>query len=271
MLTARRENERMLARLVGISEEEAAQRLAFKVRVRACDGAAQAFAVHLRALLGFTVNVVGDGEVADLELAVNGQALGDTPVVLVASIDDKGMRINQNASNLGEQTGSPPHDLCAKLAACYAAGVVIAHATGGHRRDRLSFPFHVAFVSFGLTPRLLATRIELADTVLAGAGGVGCGFVWALESLDVSGELDVADPKVVSPGNLNRCFYYEPSDVGADKATVLCSKARFHSLVLMPFAGTFHELRGQRGRIKRVIVTVDSRHARRDIQKEFPF
>ena len=58
MLTAQQENERTLARLVGISEEEAAQRLAFKVRVRACDSASQDFATHLRALLGFMIAAI---------------------------------------------------------------------------------------------------------------------------------------------------------------------------------------------------------------------
>lgn len=270
MLTARRENERTLARLVGISEEEAAQRLAFKVKVRALDDASQAFAGHLRELLAFTLDVVGDAEPADLELAVNGHASDAAAHALVARIDEAGLCITYGRTDLAPVT-MPPHDLCAKLAACYAAGVVIAHATGGHRRERLTFPFRVAFDTFGLTPRLLATQIELADTVLVGAGGVGSGFVWALESLDVRGVMDVADPKVVAAGNLNRCFYYAASDVGAGKATVLSAKARLDKLVLAPFVGTFNDLRGQRGRIKRAIVTVDSRHTRRDIQKEFPF
>lgn len=118
MLTAHQENERTLARLVGISEEEAAQRLAFKVRVRVCDSASQDFASHLRALLGFTLHVVGAGEPADLELAINGEPSGDTPVALVVRIDDRGMRIVQDVAEIGANPAAPPHDLCAKLAAC---------------------------------------------------------------------------------------------------------------------------------------------------------
>lgn len=269
MLTARQENERTLARLLGISEEQAAQHLAYKVRVRAGNAAAQGFVAHLKALLGFTLIVVGDTEPADLDLAVNAVAALDVATALVACIDDKGLRIAATIDTEG-RAAAGPHDLGAKLAACYAAGLIIAHGTGGPRRDRLTLPFHVAFDAFGLTPRLLAAPIDLADTVLAGAGGVGSGFVWALESLNVSGELDVADPKTVSSGNLNRCFHYGETDVGENKAEKLCANARFDSLTLTPFVGTFNELRRQRGRVKRVIVTVDSRAARRDIQKEFP-
>lgn len=270
MLTARQENERTLARLLGISEDEAAERLAYRVRVRASDDASQGFAAHLKALLGFTLHVVGDTEPADLDLAINGAVAPDVPTPLAARIDDKGLVISAGSSTASGMAAATPHDLCAKLAACYAAGVVIAHATGGERRDRLTWPFNVPFDAFGLTPRLLAAPIEIADTVLAGAGGVGSGFVWALESLNVSGEMDVADPKTVSAGNLNRCFHYDEVDIGEDKTKVLCAKARFDSLILTPFGGPFHHLRRQRGRIKRVITTVDSRAARRDIQKEFP-
>lgn len=270
MLTARQENERTLARLVGLSEEEAAERLGFRVRVRACDAASQAFVGHLKALLGLTLQVVEDADAADFDLAVNGCAATDVPTALVARIDAEGLTICDR-SGVGSDAGAAaPHDLCAKLAACYAAGVVVAHATGGERLDRLTLPFRVTFDAFGLTPRLLAAPIKLTDTVLAGAGGVGSGFVWALQSLIVSGEMDVVDPKAVAPGNLNRCFHYDVDDVGQQKAEVLCRKARLDNLTMTPFVGSFHELRGQRGRVKRVIVTVDSRAARRNIQKEFP-
>lgn len=269
MLTPRQENERTLARLVGISEEEAAQRLDFKVRVRACDAASQGFVSHLKALLALTLHVVGDAEPADLDLGINGPAAPDVATALVACIDDKGLTIAAGPAGATAPL-PPPHDLCAKLAACYAAGVIIAHATGGERLERITLPFRVAFDAFGLTPRLLAAPIELAGTVLAGAGGVGSGFLWALESLTVRGEMDVVDPKTVSSGNLNRCLRYEEADIGQDKARVICAKAQFDSLALTPFVGTFNELRRQRGRVKRVIVTVDSRAARRDIQKEFP-
>lgn len=269
MLSARQENERTLARLAGISEDEAAARLSFKVAIQCADDAGLGFCHHLRALLAFTLQVVDEPDSADLIVAINASAPVASRLSLHVAITNDLMTI----------TGAPipltsnlvPHDLCAKLAACYAASVVVAHAIGGDLLARLTLPFIVLFDRFGLTSTLLTQSIHLQDTVLAGAGGVGSGFLWALESLDVRGSLDVVDPKTVTPGGLNRCHHYTDADIGKSKADSLCANAHLPNLELIPFVGTFSDLRRQRFRIKRVIVTVDSRPARRSIQSELPF
>ncbi|MEQ1653070.1 MAG: ThiF family adenylyltransferase, partial [Hyphomicrobium sp.] len=206
----------------------------------------------------------------DLELAINTEPRRTSPITLAATVDAKGMIISGPAGYAVASDHTVPHDLAAKLAACYAAGVVIAHAVGGPRLDRLALPFAVNFSALGVTEELLEQLVVLENTVLAGAGGVASGFLWALESIDVRGELDVADPKAVSTGNLNRCFHFTKADVGQSKAKSLCANANLPNLGLYPFVGTFKDLRRQRGRIKRVIVTVDSRPARRAIQSELP-
>lgn len=269
MLTARQENERTLARLAGISEDEAASRLAFKVAIRSGDASGHGFVRHLADLLGFTLDVVDEGANADLVVAVNAPDREADERTLHVAIDGTRMLVARAPTAPGQC--SAPHDLSAKLAACYAAAVVVAHAIGGDHRSRLQLPFLVPFERFGLTPRLLSRAVELTDTVLAGAGGVGSGFLWALESLDVSGTLDVADPKTVAPGGLNRCFHYHDPDIGKNKADALCANAMLPNVTLVPFVGMFGDLCRQRFRVKRVIVTVDSRPARRAIQNDLPF
>jgi molybdopterin/thiamine biosynthesis adenylyltransferase len=122
-----------------------------------------------------------------------------------------------------------------------------------------------------LTPELFANSISLHDTVLIGAVGVGNGFIWAADGFDLHGEMDVADPKAVAYGNLNRCRFFSEDNLNQNKAEVLCAKAPLPNLKFVPFVGTFQTLRKQRKRIKRVIVTADSRPARRSIQNELPF
>lgn len=267
MLTARQENEKALARLAGISEEEASRRLDFKVAVRGEGAAALALAGHVAQLLAFTVEVVGTDEHADLELAINVEPSGHAPRALSIAIDENGMNI------FGEESGKPasdrnvPHDLAAKLAACYAAGAAISLVA---RATPFALPFNLRFATFGLTSQLLSRHVVFKDSVLVGAGGVANGFLWAIESLNVQGSLDIADPKVVAPGNLNRARYFTRDDIGTNKAVALATNAKFAELSLEPFEGTFKDLRRQRGRIKRAIVTVDSRRARRAVQSEFP-
>ena len=264
MLTASQENERTLARLVGISEEEAAARLAFKVAIDCAGSSCAAFGRYLRDLLAFTLDVVDDPARADLVVAINMPPEAVPAQALRIVIDDE--RIIITRADGAQVRDSAPHDLCAKLAACYAASVVVAHAIGADHLARLTLPFIVPFERFGLTPRLLAQTLDFHDTVLAGAGGVGSGFLWALESLDVRGTLDVSDPKPLAAGGLNRSFHYSTADIGKNKAEALCTNARLPHLTLTPFVGVFSDLCRQRFRVKRVIVTVDSRPARRTIQ-----
>jgi hypothetical protein len=129
-------------------------------------------------------------------------------------------------------------------------------------------PFKVEYANLGLDRALLEQPIYLSETVLAGAGAIGNGFLRSLRHFQIEGTLWVADPKIVGEGNLNRCLYYGPDDVRKFKAPTLCGNAQpdFPNLKLEPFAGTSTELVKREGRIRRVIVGVDSRKVRRNIQ-----
>jgi molybdopterin/thiamine biosynthesis adenylyltransferase len=110
---------------------------------------------------------------------------------------------------------------------------------------------------------------------LAGAGAIGNGFLYALRHFDVRGTLYVADPKKVTSGGLNRCLFFSPEDVDHPKASRICEiiKPHFPKLVLVPVNGTLGEARKSRGKdslIQRLVVSVDSRRARRSLQAELP-
>lgn len=73
-------------------------------------------------------------------------------------------------------------------------------------------------------------------------------------------------------GNLNRCLYLQPGDEGRDKAVALAERAAsdFPNLRLTPRVAEFRQYADTVERVDTVIVTVDSRRARRGIQEYAP-
>jgi E1 N-terminal domain/ThiF family len=262
MLNATEENRKALASLLGIDEEEAAEKLQTRVTVTVGDPAGAAFAADLSELIGKTLQVVGIDANPDIEIAVGGPASTAAPVRLIASMHDDGMTV----SNAVERPQwSAVRRFNERICACYAAGVVVARAIGRPCPDRFVVGFRALGIPVDHAP------IVFDDDVLAGCGGVGTAFLWALQAVETSGLLTVVDGKKVSDGNLNRCFFYEGDDVGKPKAERLVARATIGGTVLKPFVGTFHDLLRERERVRRVFVTVDSRPARRSIQADMPF
>lgn len=261
MLNAKEENRKALASLLGIDEEEAAEKLQTKVVVTVADPAAAAFADDLSQLIGKTLQVVGTDADPDIEISLGGPASTGAPVRMVASMRGDGLIVG-SAGVRPEWSAVPRFN--ERISACYAAGVAIARAIGKACPD----PFTVGFRALGIPAD--HAPIVFEDDVLAGCGGVGTGFLWALQAVQTSGRLTVVDGKSVSGGNLNRCFFYEGEDVDKPKAERLVARAVLGNTVLEPFVGTFRDLLLKRGRIRRVFVTVDSRPARRSIQADMP-
>ena len=262
MLNAAEENRKALASLLGIDEEEASEKLLTKVAVTVAHPGAAAFAADLSQLIGKTLQVVGTNANPDIEIAVGGPASTGAPVRLIASMRDDGLTVGA-AVERPEWSAVPRFN--ERICACYAAGVVVARAIGRTCPD----PFGVGFRALGIPSH--HSPIVFDDDVLAGCGGVGTAFLWALQAVQTSGRLTVVDGKNVSDGNLNRCFFYEGEDVGKPKAQRLVARAAIGDTVLEPFVGTFHDLLRKCGRIRRVFVTVDSRPGRRSIQADMPF
>jgi hypothetical protein len=208
MLNAKEENRKALASLLGIDEEEAAEKLQTKVVVTVADPAAAAFASDLSQLIGKTLQVVGADADPDIEIALGGPASTGAPVRMIASMRGDGLIVG-SASVRPEWSAVPRFN--ERICACYAAGVAIARAIGKVCPD----PFTVGFRALGIPAD--HAPIVFEDDVLAGCGGVGTGFLWALQAVQTSGRLTVVDGKNVSGGNLNRCFFYEGEDVGEPK------------------------------------------------------
>ncbi|EQD78969.1 UBA/THIF-type NAD/FAD binding fold domain protein, partial [mine drainage metagenome] len=111
----------------------------------------------------------------------------------------------------------------------------------------------------------------MGECWLLGAGAVGCAVLWALRDLPVSGRLHVVDPKRVTAGNLNRQILFNESDVNHWKAdaAVARAKALLPALELVPHVKTFQTaFAGQP--IARVLVGLDSREVRQEVQRELP-
>jgi hypothetical protein len=268
MLNAQQENERSLAGLLGLGEEEAAEKLNARVAVLASGEHEEAFARDLKDLLGLTLQVVDPGAAHDLEIRVGAKNHGCVEGLIV-SCDGASLEVAWSPA-VTKACWSPLHGLTRKIAACFCAGHVIANIVGGHILERTKDRFAFPLINLGIDDAVLSARIELHDAVMVGAGGVANGFLWALRELDVHGQLTIADPKAVRSGNLNRCFYYTVADLNKSKALMLAQHAAFDGLQLEGYLGTFQDLVGERGSPRLAITTPDSRRARRLAQDQLP-
>lgn len=270
MITAAQENERMLARILGISEEEAAQKLYRKVCITHAGGESAIFARELREQIERTVHVVDDAT-CDLEVIVGAIPRGVSRERLFIWSQPDGVFASRTAPS-GQADMVPLHGLQTMIAACLACGVVLHRLIDQLPVPEYRDPFTIRFDALGATRSVLEAPIIVKDTVLIGAGGVANGFLRGARHLTIQGELEVTDPKLVGSGNPNRCLYFDQNDVGHPKAQRLCDKAQpdFQNLRLKPLNQTFSKVAATKGRVRRVLVTTDSRPVRRSIQKELP-
>lgn len=261
----------MLAAVLGIGEDEAADRLGRTVLVTTGVGARdRAWAEEIISLLSLTVEVTRTpGKDVHAELIV-GDAMPRTSAPrLHASIDAAAVTI---VSVPTRASASSPHPLFAMLGACSAVAATLHLVIDDPALPTSQLPLSYRFDVLGVPPGALDRAIDLSGSVLVGAGAVGHGFLRALRHLPVRGTLFIVDPKSVGNGNFNRCVYLQPGDAGNDKATVLATRAQgdFPDLVLEPCVEEFRTFCKRMGPPATVIVTVDSRRARRSIQSELP-
>src|ERR1043166_8734123 len=116
--------------------------------------------------------------------------------------------------------------------------------------------------------------VDIGETHLAGAGAIGNAFTLALSLLWVKGKLFITDPDKVDGGNLNRCVLFTSDDIGEYKANILVSRLQGTGtkLELIPRTCELQEVpeRAPTNWLKRLVVAVDSRRARRRLQTELP-
>ncbi|MCA8219097.1 ThiF family adenylyltransferase [Burkholderia cepacia] len=265
-------NRLALMAAAGIEDEQAAEKLRLRVAIIAQPGrVSEAMAAYTRQLLERTVHVVDEAS-ADIEVIIGSrEPTGERGAI--------GVSISSDAITFGlgcigevnvEERNEPPK-LLLKIASCYLAGYVIAKLTATERFSAVPTPFTVSAKTVGFDYADLSRKIVFGrDSVLVGGGGVANGFLWALEDLDVSGQLYISDPKVVSESNLNRCLYFEQEDLNKPKVEVLAKKALQGKVDIVPHHGEFRELVKQLGRVRRAYTTVDSRRVRRGVRNELP-
>lgn len=270
-MTAAQENARMLASILGIGEDEAATRLKRTVLLTVEQRPqALAWAADVAQLLGMTIDVVeGVGDDINAELVIGNAKPRSRAPVLYASIGGETATISMQEK--AGQAGSP-HPFLAACAAPMVAAAVLSTVIADDALPGVSLPLTFRFDQLGLPDGALERQRDLTGLVMAGAGAVGHGFLRALRHLPTNGILKIVDPKTVAEGNFNRCAYLHKEDLGKDKATVLADRAQldFSKATLQPFVGDFATYCRDGGPSPAVIVTVDSRRARRSIQTELP-
>jgi hypothetical protein len=160
------------------------------------------------------------------------------------------------------------------LTACYASAATLYHATGGVLPFELPEPLVISFPEFGIDPAALGTAVDLGHAYLAGAGAIGNGLLWAARYLNLHGRLEIVDDDCVTSGNLNRQMWFGPDDVTHPKADCLAARAQplVPNLLLTPRRARLQDLpeKSPDPWLRRLIVAVDSRRARRQLQNEFP-
>lgn len=274
-LSARDENAKVLGKLLGIDDDDAAGLLEMTVIVRAAsDAPSQAVRRHLVDLLKRAVGRVLETPdvTAGVEILI-GDVVPTThgPVVRVA-VTPAEITVSCEAAPEHDPGATVP-EILLLISACYAAGM------GVRLGLRRSFPLPHADTIRVPVDRLLRGNalvgpVMLGRIYLAGAGAIGNGLLQGLAVLDVEGEIHIVDPKNVTAGNLGRCVWFQERDIGRPKAEALAERAgpalsRVKLVARVDRIQTLAE-RSAGPWLERLAVAVDSRRARRRLQEELP-
>lgn len=275
---ARRENAAALASALGISLDEAAHALDLRIAVTtdpsdavACAVAEEVISVLSRTVQDVSTEVTEAVIAAELIIGCAAPRTSAVPMYLTIEADQFSISRGRRAT----QTSARIPALFRLLAACYASGVALYHALGGSLPFSIPDPLTVDFRQLGVDLADLEQPIDIGRAYLAGAGAIGNGFLWAARHLQLRGQLDVVDDDRVSSGNLNRQILFDKTDITLPKAERLVAHAQplFPHLTLKPRTCRLQGLpeRADGGPwLRRLIVAVDSRRARRALQNEFP-
>src|SRR5260221_4281284 len=122
--------------------------------------------------------------------------------------------------------------------------------------------------------KIFDSEINIGEAYLAGAGAIGNSFLYALSTFKVLGELKIVDPDFVSGGNLNRCLFFNEDDILKKKVDILAERAQplLPNLKLIPLPYELAKIpnKPEGAWLMKLIVGVDSRRARRNLQREIP-
>jgi hypothetical protein len=278
-ITAEQENAKTLAAALGIDEESAETLLNATILISADtnDEVGIQMATELEPLLQRTVSaVVRDLDPVkqpDVEVIIGSGAPRSLARCLFVGIIDG--RIEIGKERMEAYRSSIRHPALLLIGACFVAAKALARYLGDKFPLTVDEPLVLDFhAMFGADLVSLHQPVDLGTVYLAGAGAVGNAFLYGLRHFNVQGTIHVVDPKLVKDGNLNRCMFYDKDDLGLQKAERLCSKAQpfFENTTLIPRNHDLRDIpeRGAGPWLKRLVVTVDSRRVRRNLQNEMP-
>jgi hypothetical protein len=276
--SAKKENLRSLADMLGVGEAEASALLNTTVAITHSENDAVATQVAMqidqmlsRTIERVTVNNVGTVN-ASAEIVI-GSAQPRHNSARVWVFFEKGRIVV--AKERRPSDSSDVHSIGTLIAACYACAATIQLLIG----DRLRQPAPESYIVdlnelLGGDEALLFSEADFEEAYLVGAGAIGNGFVAGLVLLPIRGKLHVVDDDDASDGNLQRCVMFGPSDVGKKKAEQLVAAARRTSSLVdyepRPLRLQNLPERKAGAWLKRLVVAVDSPRARRSLQNEFP-
>jgi hypothetical protein len=278
-LSALDENAKMLAKLLSVEDDEAAELLKMTIVIRTGeDAASKSLRRHVVALLERTVGCVCEGDaptVTTVEVLIGEVApITSGPVVRV-SVALTELVISSEATPKHNRDANEVPEILLLIGACYAAAMAVRLGLG--RSFPLPFANTIRVPVGGLLRGrgpVLAGTVDLGKVYVAGAGAIGNGLLYSLALLNVRGELHIVDPKLVTAGNLGRCLLFSAQDIGRLKAEVLAERAQpaMPGLRLVPRVGRLQSLaeRSDGPWLERLVVAVDSRRARRRLQEELP-
>lgn len=271
------ENRHALEQLVGLEVDKAEKLLGSFVLITS-GGDLHQLETHIGLILGKTFEGV-DTEVArhriySCEIIIAGAAARTAGPYVYAGYSKTG---NPCISRIRPQT-TPPGNLngfVCFLMACYIGGTVLRSILGEALPLAADEEIHLDIARLIGDEDIFKKEVDLGEVYLAGAGAVGNALVYALQFFNVTGTLIVADPDIVDGGNLNRCLFFTEEDIDHKKVDVLVNHAQrlFKGLALHPFPDVLKQLpEAKKGGawLRRLIVAVDSRRARRHLQSEIP-
>jgi len=272
------ENAKTLAAMLGIDEGEAAEKLnaTALITFNRSDHTATLLADMVAQLLNRTLRRTGTlmdtAEDPAVEVVIGDSRPRSSGSRVFVAVSAEGMSVTFDRRE--PRVLFPVHRSLLLLTSCYAAAAVLKAVTndtnwGGYEPVTMTFS-----EVLNAEQVLLSERVDLGEAYLAGAGAVGNAFLYTLRYFNVSGRLNVVDPKLVSPGNLNRCMFFDISAIGHPKATYLCRAANpfFKLLELVSQDKRLDQVEAKSAGpwLRRLIVAVDSRRARRSLQAEIP-
>lgn len=260
----------------GVSEEVAAQRLEAKILITAAnDDASQNLKNELVPILKCTLHTTNDPQEEGIitELIIGHCQSRSTAPRIYAILNNAYISIGSVPIN-NLDSSLPTYSLFTLISACYVAGAVIFLAVGDGMPNRPPKDMDIPFSSF-IDPAFdLNANIDIEEAYLAGAGAIGNGFLWAARHLNLYGKIHVVDDDIVSSGNLQRQIWFSAEDIGEPKAKILSERAQEYlpNCQLIPSISRLqnHKDASEGAWLKKLIVAVDSRRARRELQNELP-